>query len=76
MKIDKIQQGEREDLFIVTFKPNWIERLVGYKEYIEEFKFVGLYQFCGYIRKSDGANFKETSTIGEKINAFRRTLNW
>lgn len=77
MKIKEIKQQEnRSDIFIVTFTPNWLEKLFGKKEKQKEFKDTGReFTFGGgtlYVDRS-GVKLNNFSKIGDAIDNFRRS---
>lgn len=74
MRISNIEEKENK-VFAVTFSPNWIERIFGKKEKVEEFKDSGRRYSLGgggvYLRKN-GEELGNLSKIGQKIDNYKR----
>lgn len=76
MKIVNIKEKEDSyNVYEVTFKPNWLEKLFGVKEKVKEYKDSGSIYICGgaseYIDK-DGNSLGNFTKIGEAIDKWRR----
>lgn len=78
MKITKIERDKDSyNVFIVTFTPNFFEKLFGVKEKNKKFKDTdSIYTFGGgtvYISQ-DGEKIENRSYIGESIDKWRRAF--
>ena len=76
MNVTEVKQKENTfHVYVVTLKPNWLEKLFGYKEKREEYKDTGsTYTFGGghvYMGK-DGDRLDNCNLIGEAIDRWRR----
>lgn len=76
MKIKEIKRNnDNPSIYIVTFKPNWLEKLFGVKEKQKEYKDTGLtYIFGGgtqYINKKGDVLGNEHS-ISNAIDKWKR----
>ena len=74
MKISKIEEKANK-VFAVTLSPNWIERMFGKKERMEEFKDSGRnYNLGGggvYLRRN-GEESRNGDRIGKAIDIYKR----
>jgi hypothetical protein len=77
MKIKSIEKEKDRfnDIYLVTFEPNWLEKLFGIKEKLEKYKDTGeVFTFGGghvYINQ-DGEQLINHNSIGETLDNFRR----
>ena len=76
MKIKEIKRKEGSyNVYIVTFKPNWLEKLLGVEEKRREYKDTGrVYIFGGcreYIKKN-GDSLGNGHSISNAIDKWRR----
>ena len=76
MKITKVQSKKEEyNVYKVTLTPNWLEKILGLKEAIGEFKDTGDNYMCGggsvYINKN-GDTLSNHSDIDDAIDRWRR----
>ena len=76
MKIKEVKEKEGSYyIYVVTFKPNWLEKLFGVEEKQKEYKDAGsTYLFGGqreYINK-DGDSLGNMSSISKAIDKWRR----
>lgn len=71
MKITNIEE-EYFNIYIVTFKPNWFEKLLGYKEKVKRYKKTwSTYVFGGgnvYLNE-EGYRLGNGNWIGRKLDA-------
>lgn len=76
MKIKEIERKNGSyDIYVVTFKPNWLERLFGVKEKQKEYKETGnKYLFGGQNEYMDkkGNSLGNASSISMSIDKWRR----
>ncbi len=75
MKIKEVKEKEgRYSIYVVTFKPNWLEKLFGVEEKQKEYKDTGsVYTFGGgreYIDK-DGYSLGNGHSISTAIDRWR-----
>jgi hypothetical protein len=73
MKITNIE--EKDNIYMVTFTPNFIERFLGVKEKIEKYRDTGsIYEFGGghVYRRQDGSNITNWDSVGDAIDKWRR----
>lgn len=75
MKIKKVRETGVNEIYIVTFVPNWIERLFGVKEKEEEYKSTSsTYDFGGggvYLNRN-GKQLGNHNSVGEAIDRHKR----
>lgn len=76
MKIIKVETAPyNSNIFLVTLRPNLIEKWLGRKEVVWKFKDSGRHFTFGggncYVR-SDGEETENNSNIGNAIDLFRR----
>jgi len=76
MKIVKIEQPSSDEIFIVYFAPNWIEKLFGVKPKQRKYKRNPDRNFSfgggGIYYDQKGNKLSNGSYIGEKIDKFTR----
>lgn len=76
MKIKEIRQREgSSDIYVVTFKPNWLEKLFGVKEKQKEYRPTGVQYLVGGQREymdKNGNSLGNFSSISEAIDKYRR----
>ncbi len=72
MKIKDIKRTD--NIYTVTFTPNWIERLFGVKEQQKSYKATGdYYRFGGYVyTEKSGKELSMNNRIGRAIDLWRR----
>ena len=73
MKVTSIE--EKGLTWIVTYTPNWFEKLFGVKEKVWKFRTTGKTYLCGggavYVRE-DGIETENGCDIGEALDKYRR----
>jgi hypothetical protein len=76
MKVTNIENKGID--YIVTYTPNWFEKLFGIKEKIWKFRTTGKTYLCGggavYVRE-DGVKISNGCDIGEALDVYRRKFN-
>jgi hypothetical protein len=77
MKIKEIKRKEDNfSIYVVTFKPNWLEKLFGVEEKQKEYKDSGRTYTIGggavYINK-DGDRLGNGNSISDAIDKWRRS---
>lgn len=76
MKIKEIKQKEKySSIYVVTFQPNWLEKLLGFEEKQKEYKDTDETYVFGdgnvYL-SNDGKILVNGSRIGKVIDKWRR----